>query len=99
MRGWLRARLSRKNPGSGEHTRHGPFELTSEPARRFDESLERHPGVDAAAAQHVYKILGRDIARGRRSERTSANSPDAGVEDGDASLNRRMGVGEARVAG
>jgi hypothetical protein len=99
MCGRLRAWRSRKNPGSGEHTRHGALELTGEPARRLDEALQRHSGLDATASEHVYKILGRDIACGRRSKRTSADSTDAGIEHGNAAFDGGMGVGETRVAG
>src|SRR5207248_10780986 len=50
------------------------------------------------AIEEVDEVLGRDVAGGAGREGAAAESADGGVEEPHARLERRVGVGEARVA-
>ena len=67
--------------------------------RRGDHPLQADAGVNAEPVEHVEQILRRQIPRGSRGIRATAEPAGGRVEHGDASLQRGVDVDQRRPPG
>src|SRR5579871_6678837 len=95
---WHRTCPLRPGPGAVDVALERPAEEALEPRRRRDERVEVDARLDALAFEQVDEVLGRDVARGARGERTAAEAADRGVQHPRARLEGGQAVRVAGVA-
>src|SRR3954454_10313816 len=86
---------SRREQMRPQRPTQGPLPLRGS----FDQLRQVHPGLDPHLLEHRGQVLGRDVPRGARRHRTTAELPEGALEGVDALLERGQHVRQALAAG